>query len=776
MVAPGACSITAAQAGNATYTAAATITQTLTVATPGSLAASQAGIYRQNFMWILDANGNHQFDGTGQGQDVVVVNFIPARPGDIPVAGDWNGSGVSKIGIYRPSSGQWYLDYNGNGTFDAGDKVYNFGGIAGDIPVVGDWNGSGTSKIGVFRSGFFWVLDVNGDGAFGTGDAAFAFGGVTGDVPVVGDWTGNGVTKVGVVRPFTQGGVPAFWILDANNNHAVDAGDLIFPFGGIVGDVPVVGDWNASGVSKAGLLRQGFYWLLDYNGTAASTLGGAEVVAFAYGGITGDVPIVGRWGTLAGSANLSVSQVVNPATVAGEAAFNITVKVQNTGVGAAQNVNLAQILPAGASVTGCVASAGACAQTGGVMNATLGTLKTGANATVTVSLIAPVVAVYATLNIAATVSTSSLQAVGAVNQTSSTVTIAPPAVSFVAGVSTMLTSQAVGASGGAVSIASTGTSLDGVTISFPTGALPANTMVQVSMTRGTLAPTDGMYPGAAMTLSVPNGMSFSQPVSITVPYTGGANFVPVPFYTDSGGALRPLQVVSIDRAAATFTFHTFRGALFTWVYALLSPAHDVAASGYLPQNDGFQVVNYGSTFNREGECFGMTSFSLWFWLNEHALGNFYPKYYGLVGSDSNGAFIRGQNVIATRAFTSVTQKWTSYIPTVAAQQGLSQADRYAAISNVIANTEAPVLIYLYHSNGGRRRSLGARVLGRQYLEKNLNLRPQLSGYCADNSVQLRHAKFSAVLQQRLLRRHHLQRRRHAHAVRTIYEHPERRAK
>ena len=57
---------------------------------------------------------------------------------------------------------------------------------------MGDWNGDGTSKPGVFRAGFFWVLDANGNYQFdGTGpgqDLAFPFGGISGDKPVVGNW------------------------------------------------------------------------------------------------------------------------------------------------------------------------------------------------------------------------------------------------------------------------------------------------------------------------------------------------------------------------------------------------------------------------------------------------------------------------------------------------------------------------------------------------------------------------------------------------------------
>ena len=294
LVSVGTCTIQAMQSGNANYLAAASVTQSFTVS-PAVVKPSEVGVFRQNFAWLLDANGNRVYDGTGPGLDYFYFNFVPAQTGDIPVVGDWSGSGTTKIGIYRPSTGQWFLDYNGNGIFDAGDKTYSFGGIAGDKPVVGDWNGSGTSKIGIFRSGFFWLLDYNGDGTFDNGDQAFAFGGVAGDVPVAGDWTGDGKAKVGVVRVFFPGGTPAFWILDANNDHSIDAGDLVFAFGGITGDVPVAGDWNGTGFAKAGMFRSGFFWVVDNDGSAPNVLGGDQVVAFGYGGVAGDVPVVGKW-------------------------------------------------------------------------------------------------------------------------------------------------------------------------------------------------------------------------------------------------------------------------------------------------------------------------------------------------------------------------------------------------------------------------------------------------------------------------------------------------
>ena len=45
--------------------------------------------------------------------------------GDSPVVGDWDGSGTTKIGVYR--SGSFLLDYNGNGRWDIyGDMTIPF--------------------------------------------------------------------------------------------------------------------------------------------------------------------------------------------------------------------------------------------------------------------------------------------------------------------------------------------------------------------------------------------------------------------------------------------------------------------------------------------------------------------------------------------------------------------------------------------------------------------------------------------------------------------------
>jgi hypothetical protein len=270
------------------------------------MTGTKVGVYRTGVGFLEDSNGNGIGPAPTDPGDRTAAFAPPGgvKSGDIPVAGDWTGDGSAKAGFYRPSTGTWWLDANNNGTFDAGDFTYQFGGIAGDIPVVGDWNGVmgvtvDKSCIGIFRSGGFWLLDLNCNGSYDGApfDAFFPFGGIAGDVPVVGAWTG-GTTQVGVVRKYAPAGIPQgnpfFWVLDAGTanaggspaNHQPAPGS--YGFGGLAGDVFVTGDWTNSGISRAGVYRTGL-WVLDSSGSHTPSL------TFSYGGAATDVPLPGKW-------------------------------------------------------------------------------------------------------------------------------------------------------------------------------------------------------------------------------------------------------------------------------------------------------------------------------------------------------------------------------------------------------------------------------------------------------------------------------------------------
>jgi len=137
--------------------------------------------------WYVDGNGNGTWEGCGV--DWCLTSF--GGPGDVPVVGDWDGDGWANVGLYNSSGGTWSIDGNGNGVWDGCgvDRCFSLGG-SGYVPVAGDWNGDGKTDAGVVYDwgwGLGWYLDANGNGAWDgcSVDRCFFFG-TSGQVPVAG--------------------------------------------------------------------------------------------------------------------------------------------------------------------------------------------------------------------------------------------------------------------------------------------------------------------------------------------------------------------------------------------------------------------------------------------------------------------------------------------------------------------------------------------------------------------------------------------------------------
>ncbi|MET0501933.1 MAG: fibronectin type III domain-containing protein [Candidatus Binatia bacterium] len=143
----------------------------------------------QQSLWKFDLNGNGKLDSCSI--DACHQDF--GGQDDLPVVGDWNSTGTDEIGVFQPGTGQWLLDHNGNGKWDGchRDKCLGPFGVQDDLPVVGDWDGAGKVRIGVFRpSTGQWLLDMNGSGKWDgcTIDTCIDSFGQEGDLPVVGKW------------------------------------------------------------------------------------------------------------------------------------------------------------------------------------------------------------------------------------------------------------------------------------------------------------------------------------------------------------------------------------------------------------------------------------------------------------------------------------------------------------------------------------------------------------------------------------------------------------
>jgi len=260
---------------------------------------SQIGVFRQSQgLFIVDQDGNNTFDLPGDR----IESF--GEPGDIPVAGDWDGTGVVRIGVYRPANGHWYIDLNNNGKWDGSgsglDLDIQFGqayatpcapvssatlAACGDIPIVGDWGGTGVSRLGIFRgaTGQFYLDNQNPTAAGPhTSLTTYNFGQI-GDIPVSANWNATGAAdQIGVYRRGT-------WFVNATGDGVFHPSDPVYTFGDAT-TIPVTGNWNGSAPKRIGVFNSVGQWFVDLNSDHIFSL--PFDTTWSYGE-TGDLPVVG---------------------------------------------------------------------------------------------------------------------------------------------------------------------------------------------------------------------------------------------------------------------------------------------------------------------------------------------------------------------------------------------------------------------------------------------------------------------------------------------------
>ena len=287
----GGCSGT----GNCTLTLSSSTTVTASFSNLVSNLGDKIGVYRPSTgEWFLDRNGSGAWEGCSV--DRCAQPFSGADA--LPLVGDWNGSGTEKLGLFVPQSSEWFLDANGNGIWDGCgiDVCSQAFGQPTDIPAVGRWTTAAGDRIAMFRPGEKkWHLDLNGNENLDSckiDRCATLSVYQSGDVPVAGDWSGRGTTQVGLFRPST-----AQWFLDKNANRSWNGcnKDICIAAFGAAGDLPVSGDWNGTGITKIGFYRPATSeWFLDLNGNGQWDGPTLDLYVPGYGQ-AGDIPVVGKW-------------------------------------------------------------------------------------------------------------------------------------------------------------------------------------------------------------------------------------------------------------------------------------------------------------------------------------------------------------------------------------------------------------------------------------------------------------------------------------------------
>jgi len=240
-------------------------------------AADTTGLYDFVRNEFLLRNSN----STG-GPDLVVPL---GKPGDLPVAGDWDADDVTDVGVFRPSTGQFILQFLRDGQIEV--VTVTFPGSEGDLPVAGDWDGDGFDTVGVFRNGGrtgqTFLLTNARVTENTTPDTDIVFNaGEAGDLPLAGDWNGDGRDTTALFRPSTS------TFIQMDEFSAAVARSFTF---GIAGDLPLAGNWDSDTDDDVAVFRPS-----DRTMRLTTDFGVTAGIVFEFQAAKGGTsPVAGDW-------------------------------------------------------------------------------------------------------------------------------------------------------------------------------------------------------------------------------------------------------------------------------------------------------------------------------------------------------------------------------------------------------------------------------------------------------------------------------------------------
>jgi hypothetical protein len=211
---------------------------------------------------------------------------------DVPVPGDFDNDGRTDLAFYRPNgtfggavAGNWDIRYSSNAYDDSTATSYpwasSYRHTPQDTPLLADFSGDGRSDFVIYRpsNGIWSILFTGASFPGGGGPLGSVQFGWPGDIPVPADFDGDRRADIAVWRPSTG----EWHISDSSASYTTHR---VYPWGE-VGDIPIVGDFDGDGKADLVTYRPaGGLWFINY-----SSFGYGHDPAWYQWGLPGDVPV-----------------------------------------------------------------------------------------------------------------------------------------------------------------------------------------------------------------------------------------------------------------------------------------------------------------------------------------------------------------------------------------------------------------------------------------------------------------------------------------------------
>ena len=191
------------------------------------------------------------------------------------------------------------------------------------------------------------------------------------------------------------------------------------------------------------------------------------------------------------------------------------------------------------------------------------------------------------------------------------------------------TSSTIDTQGGTISVSDVSSPINGFKMVIPADALSSATTITVKTTSATIPLPQTVSTLGSVIELLPEGLIFSKPISITVPYSGDTPPTIVT-YNSASSSYSILPTTGIDAQNKTITVITNH---FSWLEQIVSNSYDSIPANFTLGVDTFKINNTpkdlaGTSANVSGGgCWGFVYYSQWYFKNKRATdGNLHEKY------------------------------------------------------------------------------------------------------------------------------------------------------